>query len=592
MPNASDVLIEPKALSIAPGETAQTTATIKNSGNTVSQFTLRIDGLDRDWYHLPVSSVTLFPNDEEKFPVVFHAPRTEKVKPGFYECRLVIISPENPEKSEEISLSLEIKAIPELKLQIVPEQNTGKKGIYKVFIDNGNESNAELQLRVINRDAALHANISPADLIVPGKRSAEANLEVKLRWLHIFRHVKKYDFTVEARQNGSNEIKTVNGWLLKSAEKTQAPSKPEPTPRQVRRATNLPEITKFEAMTGNNRRYILSWAVKRAKEVRLDDIKVGYKGDSRVSPINPTSYKLTASNKHGAVSRTVDIKPPPIPVEKSCDRIHALMEPDVLRVAAGIEIAEAVLEIQNTGSIVDEFTLEIEGLPRNWYSFSSPSVALMPHAKEQVRITFHPPKVPGVESGTYPFAVALRSQSIPRDCANTTAQLEILPSVAYGISIKPYRKLSRRKCSLQIQISNKDVSDSVLFLDVTDIENGLRFQAKDDSPVIPPWQTLDIPLIVRPKRNSVIGDLKRYDVSVTATTAEGLTQLARCQIDHKPFLSSWRPVLRTIKYVLVIGIIGLVVYYIVHLGGGWSSMVRDPQTWLDGAIRHIRGWFY
>jgi hypothetical protein len=592
MPNMSDVLIEPKILSVIPGETVQTTATVKNSGNSVSQFTFRIDGLDPAWYHLPVSSVTLFPNDEEKLQITFHPPRTGKVTPGLYNCHLIIISQENPGNPEDISLAIEVKAIPEIKLEITPEQIIGKRGVSRIIARNEGESSVMLQLQVTNHDAVLRVNLSPAELSVPGIGTAEANLEAKLKWPHIFHRKKRYDFTVMARQTGSDEMKTVNGQLLKSAEKIPVPVEPLSRSQQIRPNLKLPEITRFEAVTENNRKYSLIWVVERADEVRLEDIKVGYNGDSEVTPVKPTSYTLTASNKHGTINRTINIEPHPIPSEKLSDRISALIEPNQLKVAAGAEIIEATLEIQNTGTIVDKFSLEIEGLAGNWYHFSSPSVALMPHAKEQVQVSFHPPKVPGVKSGSYPFAVILRSQSIPQDSASITAQLEVLPSVAYGISVKPYRKLCRRKCTLQIQISNKDVSDSVLFLDITDIENGLRFRVENDSPVVPPWQTVDIPMIARPRRNSIIGDLKRYDVSVTATTAEGLMQLARCQIDHKPLLSSWRPVLRTIKYVLIISVIGLVVYYIIRLGGGWSSLVRDPQTWLDGTIRHIRGWFY
>jgi hypothetical protein len=592
MPNTPDVLIEPKILSVIPGETVQTTATVKNSGNTVSQFTFRIDGLDPAWYHLPVSSVTLFPNDEEKLLITFHPPRTEKVKPGLYNFQLIIISQENLNNSEDIPLTLDVKAIPELKLEITPEQITGQRGRYKIIARNEGESSVTLHLLATSHDAILRVDLLPTDLSVPGGGSAESNLEAKFRWSHIIHRKKQYDFTVVARQTGSDEIKTVNGQLLKSSKKTPAPVEPLPPPPQIRRSTKLPEVTRFEAITENNRKYSLIWAVERAKEVRLEDIKVGYKGDSDVSPGKPTSYTLTASNKHGTISRTVNIEPPQIPREKFSDRILALMEPNALKVAAGMEPVEATLDVQNTGSIVDKFSLEIDGLVGNWYSFSAPSVALMPHTKEQVQIYFHPPKVPGVKSGSYPLAVTLRSQSIPQDSTSVSAQLEILPSVTYGISIKPYRKLCRRKCTFQIQITNRDVSDSVLFVDVTDIENGLRFQVENDSPVVPPWQTVDIPMIARPRRNSIIGDLKRYDVSVNATTAEGLTQLARCQIDHKPFLSSWRPVLRFIKFIFIIGIIGLVVYYVIRLGGGWSSLVRDPQSWLDGTIRHIRGWFY
>jgi len=110
--------------------------------------------------------------------------------------------------------------------------------------------------------------------------------------------------------------------------------------------------------------------------------------------------------------------------------------------------------------------------------------------------------------------------------------------------------------------------------------------------VISPWQTVDIPMLVKTKRNSLIGDIKRYDINLTATTSDGYMQVARCQMDHKPLLSSWRPILRTIKYVAIVGVAGFAVYYLIHLGGGWSSLVRDPQTWINGTIRHLRGWFY
>lgn len=591
MPDSSGVLIEPKNLSLIPGETLQTTAIVKNSGPTISQFTFRIEGLNADWYNLPVSSTTLFPNDEEKLIITFHPPRTEKVNPGLYHCHFIVSSQENPQSYEDILLTLEVKAIPEIKLTIDPELNTGKKGSYRIIAHNTGDSTAALQLQVTSHDEILHCNLSPAQLSAPGGGTAESTLEVNLGWQRFFRRKKRYDFTVVARQRGSDEVKTVNGQLIEVPQKIKSPVKPSPPP-QSQQHKKSPDITRFEAITENNRRYTLFWAVERAKEVRLDGEKVGFQGNLQVSPVETTSYVLTAANKQGTASRTLIVEPPPVPKERFSDRILALMTPNILKVAAGAEQTEATLEIQNTGSIVDKFSLEIEGLARTWYSVSAPFVALMPHAKEQIQVFFHPPKVPGVKSGIYPFAITLRSQSVPQDSASVTAQLEILPSVDFAISVKPYRILCRRNCTFQIQISNKDVSDSALFIDVTDIENGLRFQVGNGSPVVPPWQNVEVPMIAKPRRNSIIGELKRYDISVTASTAEGHTQLARCQVDHKPLLSSWRPILLSLRYVIIAGIAALAVYYLIHMGGGWGALVRDPQTWVNGTIRHIRGWFY
>jgi len=592
MPNRTDVLLEPRSFSIAPGEIVNSTTTVQNSGDTVSQFTFRIEGLASDWYNLSVSSTTLFPNDQEELSITFHPPRTDEVKPGLYTCHLIVDCQENPDDTADVVFTLEIKDIPELKLEITPETITGKNGLYKVVVHNPGVNAATLKLQVVNHDAILRCKLLPIYLSVPGGSSSESSLEIKLGWLHIFRSKSEYDFTVITKQADSGQVKTINGRLIKIPRNIRLPFKLSPLVR-IRRHRQPPDIVRFEATTEDKRTFNLTWSIEHAAEARLNDVRTEFQGYSKeVYPAEATSYVLTATNKYGSVSRKVDIEPLSIPKEKYSDRILVLMTPNTLQVAAGGEPTEATVEIQNIGTIVDRFSLEIEGLAESWYSLSAPSVSLMPHAKEQVQVSFHPPKVTGVTSDNYPFAVTLQSQTIPEDSASTTAQLDILPAVDFGISVKPYRIHCRRKCTFQVQITNKDVAEASVFIDVTDIESGLSLKLENDSPVVSPWQNIEIPMLVKPKRNSIVGDIKRYDISVTASTAEGYTQLARCQMDHKPLLSSWRPILRTLKYIIVFGIAGFALYYIIRLGGGWGSLARDPQSWLDGTIRHIRGWFY
>jgi hypothetical protein len=586
-----DVSIEPKSFTVTPGDTFQTTAIIQNSGDKLGQFNFRIEGLDSDWYNLPVSSTTLFPNDGEELTVSLHPPRTERIKPGLYPFYLVIDCQENPDDSEYVALALEVKNIPEINLEITPQQITGNKGIYKVVVSNPDDKLAKVQLRATDYDEIVRCKLRPTDVTVPAGGSSESILEVKLRWLHFFRRQKEYSFKILAEQSGSAQVKSVRGKLLKTRKRTRMPFKPSP-PAQLHRQKLPPDITKFEAVMEDKRGYKLIWSVEHATEVSLDNEKTELQGSREVNPVDVASFVLTALNKHGSVSQTVVVEPLPVPKETFSDRILVLMSPNVLHVTAGSESTEAILEIQNIGSIVDKFSLEIEGIPKSWYSLSVPTVALMPHAREDVQISFHPPKIEGVISGNFSFAVTVQSQSLPEDITSVTGQLEISPSVDYSINMKPYRILCRRKCTFHLQIVNKDVTESGLFIDVIDVENGLRFKLDNDSPVVSPWQTVDVPMLVKPKRNSLIGDIKRYDINLTATTAEGYIQVARCQMDHKPFVSSWRPILRTIKYVVIVGAIGGVIYYLILLGGGWGSLVRDPQAWIDGAMRHIRGWFY
>jgi hypothetical protein len=589
MPNSTDVAVETKSFSIIPGETLRIVAAVKNSGTTMSQFNFRIEGLDEEWYSLPVSSATLFPNDEEKLQITFAPPKKENVKAGRYDFHFITERLENPNNIQDTLLTLEVKDTPECTIEIVPEINFGTKGIYRIIAHNKGETTVSLQILVVSLDTPFKYRLQPASLSVPGKGIAESTLHVWLAWWRFLRTKKQYDFTIFARQNGSGYVKTVNGKLVRFPENKKPPVKPPP---ELKPSGKPPDITRFEAIAENNGLYALVWETGQAEEVKLDNILVGLKGEAPVSLSKKTDYILTASNKNGAVSRTVTVEPPPVLKETYSDRILVSLEPDILKVTAGLGQVESMLEVQNAGSIVDKFSLEIEGLPREWYSFSAPLVALMPHSSEQVRIIFHPPKVSGVKSGNYPFSIKLRSESVPEDIARAIAQLEILPSVDFGITIKPYRLFCRRTCTFKARIVNRDVSNAVLFLDVSDIESGLRFLVDNDSPVVPPWQSVEVSVAARPRRNSIIGDIKRYDISVNATTAEGTTQTARCQIDHKPYLSSWRPVLRILGTILITAIIAFAVYYVIRMGGGWNSLLLDPKTWLDGVVRHIRGWFY
>jgi len=591
MSNRTDVSVESKNISVTPGETVRTSAPIRNSGDAQAQFTFRIEGLNSDWYNLPVSSTTLFPRDEEELAFSLHPPKDESTKPGLYPFTLVIDCRQNPGASERIAFTLEVRDIPEPQLELAPRRFTGNKGVYRVTVSNPGDRTVVVRLRVTGSDTVMRCTLQPESVTVPAGGSAESTLEVGLRWRRFFSSRQEYSFTILAEQAGSDRVKSVAGELVRKKRRMRLPSGLS-SPAPLRRRKEPPDITCFEAVTEDRRRYRLNWSVEQAREVKLDDEEVELQGFREMVPAEVTTYVLTAVNKHGYRSKTVEVEPLPAPEEKYSDRVLVMVTPDSLSVTAGSEPVEAAVEVRNIGSIVDKFSVEVEGIPRSWYSLSAPEVALMPHAGEDIQLAFHPPKAEGVVSGTYPFAVTVRSQSIPDDSASAVGRLEILPSVDYSVSLKPYRVLSRRKCTFQVHIVSKDVTEAGLFIDVIDAENGLRFKLENDSPVIPPWQTVDIPMLVKPKRNSLIGDIKRYDINLTATTAEGYIQLARCQMDHKPFLSSWRPIFRTVKYIVFVGVAGFAVWYLIRLGGGWSSLTSDPQTWIDGTIRHLRGWFY
>ena len=591
MMNTTDVKTGLNNLAVTSGEAVQTTLVVSNSGNAISQFSFSLEGLPAEWYSLAVCSTTLFPHDNFDLKILFHPPLNSNTRPGIYQCSLLIRSRENSVDSKDIAFAIEVKEVQAVEIEISPDKITGKNGSFDINVRNPGLNQASVQLQLFSASKILIGKLSSAQLSVPPCGTARAVLNIKLRWLHYISRRKQYEFTVAARHDESGRVNTVHGQLQKAPAKINLLERLKPRWRVFRRR-KLPKISVFESNTEGNRKFSLAWAAENASAVSLEGIRVNKQGELPVNLVTTTNFTLTAVNKHGTDIKVVTIEPLRIPGEKYSNRILVSMQPKALQVEAGGAPVEALLEVMNASNIVDEFSLELVGLPESWYNFLVPSVALMPHTREQVRVKFHPPRTPGVRSGSYSFAIVLRSQSLIGDYASVTAQLDILPALEYAITVKPFRILFRRTCTFQVKITNKDVSNAVLFLDIADADNGLYFKFKKDNLIVPPWQNIEFPVVVRTRRNSLIGDIKRYEITVTASTDAGQTQSARCQVDHKPLLSSWRLITRTLRYVLLVGVVAGLLYYFIRLGGGWSSLVRDPQTWLEGTIRHIKGWFY
>ncbi len=576
--------IAPTSFSLLAGDTVPVTATLRNLGQTVDQFTVSVDGLEPSWYTLPVASVALFPNDQDNLRINFHPPKAG-IKAGAYRFRVNVASRENPAEAATVDLTLQVGALPEMGMEISPASITGRKGAYRVLVTNPGDVEIRLAFKASDERGNLRLTLHPESLRVPANGRTETTVEARLNWLALFGGRKELDFQVQASAPGTDEARTINGQLIR------VPWWEPLTRLRIPWLVRPPAISGFKVSTEDRREFKLTWSVRRAAEVTLDGERVEPQGEQVVRPVEVRSYVLTASNKHGSASQTVAVEPLARPKAKVSDKIRASLTPTELKVTAGAVPAIVTLQLQNLSEIVDKFTVDVEGLDETWYSRSASSVALMPQASGQAQITFQPPKRKGVRTGTYPFAVTVRSQSVAGESASIVGQLEILPQVEFKVAVRPYRVSSRRKGSFRVNLANNNVSDASIILEATDLDEGLRFQFKDDKPAVSAWNTVDVPMLARPKRGSTVGEKKRYDITVTARTEDGRTQTTNCEFYHNPFMTSWRPLLRVVRALIVIGAIVTLIYFVLRWGGGWSTLTKSPQTWVNNLVNTVEGWF-
>ena len=591
-----DVTLPTATYAVAAGESVEAMATLRNTGQTVDQFTLSIEGLEPDWYTLPVSSMALFPNDRDDIKIVLHPPKTGKAMADSYPFQVKVTSQESPDDTATVDVTLETRRAPELELSISPERVSGRRGTYRVVARNPGDVTAELHLEVDEISGSLRYSLSPDVLTVGGGGQSQATLEVGLGWLALLGGQREFDIQVMAVLADTDETKTINGKFIRipwyrTLPQIRLPRIPRLPQWRIPWLTRPPEIGAFRAVTDDRHEFKLSWITKRASQVKLNGEVVDSQGDKTVRPTELTSYTLDVSNRYGSTSRVVDVQPIQIPSARVSERIRVSMTPTELQVSAGGVPAPVTVQIQNLGDIVDKFVMEIEGLNESWYSRSASSIALMPQATDQMQVSFQPPKRKGAKAGKYPFALTVRSQSVAEDATSIIGQMEILPSTEFKLTVRPYRISSRRKGTYRVNLENTGVSDTRLILSATDLDEGLNFRFKQDDPVVTAWNSVEVPVLAKPRRGSMIGERKRYDITVTARTAEGSTQTANCELYHNPFMASWKPIWRVVRAVLVLGALGVLIGFVLHWGGGWRMLTSNPETWWNNLVRVVTGWF-
>jgi uncharacterized membrane protein len=60
------VVLSHEELQIEPGQTAESLVTVQNLSEIVEQYSIEVDGLDPPWGTIPVSELSLFPQDQDR----------------------------------------------------------------------------------------------------------------------------------------------------------------------------------------------------------------------------------------------------------------------------------------------------------------------------------------------------------------------------------------------------------------------------------------------------------------------------------------------------------------------------------------------
>src|SRR5437016_2505260 len=92
--------------------------------------------------------------------------------------------------------------------------------------------------------------------------------------------------------------------------------------------------------------------------------------------------------------------------------VHLTVAPDEAYLGLGGR-RDVMLTVQNTGSSVAHYRLDIHGIPAAWYDLDQPRVALPATASAHVHLAVHLPAGATRTAGRYPISVQVTSEDDP-----------------------------------------------------------------------------------------------------------------------------------------------------------------------------------
>jgi hypothetical protein len=220
------------------------------------------------------------------------------------------------------------------------------------------------------------------------------------------------------------------------------------------------------------------------------------------------------------------------------------LTPARIEVEPGARPVEASIGLKNLGGVVSQYTVEVADLEPDWFTVPVPSVGLFPQDREQVRITFHPPKRPNLRSGEYPFRILIRGRGGVQE-QSAEGVLDVRGFAVYRLDLQPRRLTDHSEGEFKLVVSNTGTADIKLELEARDEEDTCAITfPKGDLIQVDAGSRVTVPFVVRPRQRAWVGPDKTHTVSLTARPQEarGLPQNISAQYTHRPYLGSWEPV--------------------------------------------------
>jgi hypothetical protein len=258
--------------------------------------------------------------------------------------------------------------------------------------------------------------------------------------------------------------------------------------------------------------------------------------------------------------------------------VIATLRPSAVSVVPGQE-ATCELRLRNTGTIVDQFSVEVLGDAAGWATAEPDQISLFPDDEGLVTLRFRPPRTGEVVAGQLVFGVKASSGQEPDSSVVEEGTIEVLPFAEVTAELIPRTTRGRRGAVHELAVDNRGNAPVTAAVSAVDDGDQLLFDVAEPTVSADADTATFVRIKVRPKKRFRRGPNQTRPFNVVVEPEGGTPILLPASFLQEPTVPKWLP--RALLIALAALLLLVLLWYALlrpTIRSAAKEAVRDEQT--------------
>ena len=219
-------------------------------------------------------------------------------------------------------------------------------------------------------------------------------------------------------------------------------------------------------------------------------------------------------------------------------------------------VASCTVTVKNTGTVVDQFTIDVLGDPGAFASAEPPALSLFPGAEGSAVVSFAPPRNSSTPAGALPFGIRARSQEDPAGSAVEEGVLTVGTFSDTFAELVPRASRGSRGATHELAVDNRGNAHLNASVTAADADQLLGFDVRPPGLVVEPGTAGFAKVRVRPTKRFWRGQPKTRPFKVAVAGDDGQPIVLDGSMLQEAILPRWLvPALLALLGLLILAVV-------------------------------------